>query len=121
MPKRDLKNFISSIFDNGDDAGFDYREPDDDGTVDEILDASAYHEPIEEDEYEEVWEPEKKYKKVKVGDCPLCGGIQTMIFDGSEYFNCTACGESLVDTWFYSWYDGNCSAEDVKKWKGISS
>lgn len=94
MPKRGLKNFISSIFDNGDDAGFDYREP--------------------EFGMEDDKDPDEKWtndwlKKVDSGDCPYClalYGIHTPMVHGYGHYFCGYCNRSLMEQDYINWYTG---------------
>lgn len=97
------------IFDNGDDAGFDYSDPDE------------WADEKDEDEdgsYEEIFDPFVEYEQYKQqvaadfkgivlrGDCPACNGKDTADLQG-EYFVCSECGERFYEDDYYLWLNGD--------------
>lgn len=80
MGKYDKEDY-DFIFDNGDDAGFDYSDPD-------IGEAEM------EDAIEEI------RGTIARGDCCLCGAPNAMVYYG-DYFYCDKCKEAVDENLFY--------------------
>ena len=119
MPRK-KKDEYAMIWDNGDDAGFDYREPDDTGDLDDR--PSLFPDPWKrksKDEYEEIWKPEMDMNDdVLTGDCPICGGFNTI--SGKDFFlTCKSCGNVINKSTYSLFLNGILSKDEVLEDLGL--